>query len=611
MPHDPIRVVAMVVRADSGASLAGSVFVWSNFMEAPMRILLISSSYNSLTQRVHVELQWTGNEVSICLAIDDDEMIQAVNGFQPDLIICPMLTKRVPDVIWKRITTLIVHPGITGDRGPSSIDWAILDGEPEWGVTVLQADDEMDAGPIWATRNFPLRPTTKRSVYREEVSALAVEAVIEAVGKFRDRIPPVPLDYDRPDVRGRWRDPMKQSHRRIDWQTDSAEDVLRKIRASDGQPGVQDEILGMPVYLFGAHPEDVLRGAPGQVIAQRHGAICRATHDGAVWISHLRRAGVPAADSFKLPATVVLGHLADAIPLDPGPALPGRGDQTFKEIWYEEADGVGYLFFEYYNGAMSTEQCHRLRRAFIAARERPTRAIVLAGGRLFWSNGIHLNVIEASENPGEESWRNLQAMNDLVLEIAQTQSHWVVSSVHGSAGAGGVILALAADEVIIRDGVVLNPHYRSMGGLYGSEYWTYLLPRRVGHDVAMALTENCLPVLDREALRIGLVDRLLTHSPEDTFHTQVHRLVSGFVASPAFAPAMARKRRQRRQDELRKPMSAYRDEEMARSGESFFKPDSEYHTARARFVRKLPSEHTPERLVFPTATLPQPKSHAA
>lgn len=55
----------------------------------------------------------------------------------------------------------------------------------------------------------------------------------------------------------------------------------------------------------------------------------------------------------------------------------------------------------------------------------------------------------------------------------------VVAAVAGNAGAGGVMLALGADRVLLRDGVMLNPHYRTMG-LYGSEYWTYVLPRRVG-----------------------------------------------------------------------------------------------------------------------------------
>ena len=54
-----------------------------------------------------------------------------------------------------------------------------------------------------------------------------------------------------------------------------------------------------------------------------------------------------------------------------------------------------------------------------------------------------------------------------------------MTSVGGNAGAGGVMLALGGDEVLMREGVVLNPHYRTMG-LFGSEYWTYVLPRRVG-----------------------------------------------------------------------------------------------------------------------------------
>ena len=112
------------------------------------------------------------------------------------------------------------------------------------------------------------------------------------------------------------------------------------------------------------------------------------------------------------------------------------------------------------------------------------KVIVLAGGSDFFSNGIHLNVIEAATDPAQESWRNLHAINDVVREIVETDSHVVVSALAGDAAAGGVPLALAADLVVAREDVVLNPYYRHMGGLYGSEYWTYLLPRRVGAEMA-------------------------------------------------------------------------------------------------------------------------------
>jgi hypothetical protein len=67
---------------------------------------------------------------------------------------------------------------------------------------------------------------------------------------------------------------------RIDWKTDPTERVLPKIRAGDGSPGVLDTIAGRPFHLFGAHPERALRGRPGEMLAQRSGAICRVTIDG-------------------------------------------------------------------------------------------------------------------------------------------------------------------------------------------------------------------------------------------------------------------------------------------------------------------------------------------
>jgi putative two-component system protein, hydrogenase maturation factor HypX/HoxX len=96
-----------------------------------------------------------------------------------------------------------VHPGIRRDRGPSSLDWAILRGERRWGVTVLQAAAEFDAGDIWAYREFPMRLASKSALYRHEVADAAVEAIREALARFTggDYVPE-PLDR-HPDLRGR------------------------------------------------------------------------------------------------------------------------------------------------------------------------------------------------------------------------------------------------------------------------------------------------------------------------------------------------------------------------------------------------------------------------
>ena len=223
---------------------------------------------------------------------------------------------------------------------------------------------------------------------------------------------------------------------------------------------------------------------------------------------------------------------------------------------------------------MSTEQCCRLREAYAYARSRrETRVIVLMGGSDYFSNGIHLNVVEAAEDPAAESWSNLNAIDDLVRDIVETGSHLVISALGGDAGAGGVPLALAADYVVAREDVVLNPYYQHMGGLYGSEYWTYLLPRRVGPATTARLTGPPFrPVGTPEAVRTGLLDDAFG-ADLDEFQACTARLAERVAHDGLHQARLQDKRRRRALDERIKPLQAYRDEELARCHECFFGPD--------------------------------------
>ena len=206
---------------------------------------------------------------------------------------------------------------------------------------------------------------------------------------------------------------------------------------------------------------------------------------------------------------------------------------------------------------MSTGDCLRLRDAFLEAARRTTRVIVLTGGTDFWSNGIHLNCIEAAESPADESWANINAMDDLCKAVLECGTQLTVAAMCGNAGAGGVFLALAADRVLARSGIVLNPHYRGMGNLYGSEYWTYLLPGRVGEQRAQAME---------------------------------------LAAREDFDRLLALKLEARERDERRKPLETYREEELERMRLDFYGFDPSYHVARYHFVHRVPHAWTPLHL---------------
>ena len=65
-----------------------------------MRIMLLCSAFNGLTQRVWIELRAAGHEVIVQQAGDDDALRAAMAASRPDLVICPFLRERVPAEVW-------------------------------------------------------------------------------------------------------------------------------------------------------------------------------------------------------------------------------------------------------------------------------------------------------------------------------------------------------------------------------------------------------------------------------------------------------------------------------------------------------------------------------
>ncbi|MCI4666402.1 MAG: hydrogenase maturation protein, partial [Neomegalonema sp.] len=153
-------------------------------------------------------------------------------------------------------------------------------------------------------------------------------------------------------------------------------------------------------------------------------------------------------------------------------------------------------------------------------------------------------------------------------------------------------LARAADEVWLRRGVVLNPHYKDMGNLYGSEFWTYLLPRFAGKSKAPQIATARLPMGAQEAVALGLADAIID-TPREAFAAAVQRQAEAAAGCADYAERLAEKRERRARDEAIKPLSSYRDEELARMRRNFYGFDPSYHVARHNFVHRTPKSRTP------------------
>ena len=647
-----------------------------------MKILFLCTAHNSLSQRLYLALS-RSHKVTIEYALSDETMLEAVALSKPDLVFCPFLTTFVPKLIYENVLCLIIHPGPPGDAGPSSLDWLLFgddgsvkdpaelleqmdrgkhfEGRSHWGVTVLQADENFDAGPVWAFQQFPIddidEPSlTKSSLYRGNVTRAAVIATLAAVQRIETASSSNPQrranngpcsarlvanpEYARLSVSDNSpfqggpthaRPLFKASYASFDVTRHSAQLISRRIRCADSQPGVYSNVFGPNLYLYGGAIDDTLgevepmclENSKTRILAVRDGAVCIETADDkGVWITHVRRPKTKNDKALwpKVPAVLGLMQLGvlsvasvNSLKL-PCPADFSLLDgETLQEVWVdfevdENANTTAYLYFEYYNGAMSTDQCSKLIEAmdFIlkkAASDRSIRALVLMGGSYF-SNGIALNVIEAASDPAQESWLNINRIDDVVhylLHDFPSRNITTIAALRGNAAAGGVALATACDFVIAGSDIVLNPAYRGIG-LYGSEYHTLSYYSRCGEAKAKKLLSAMQPLSPLQARQIGLVDFVFPGSGDVLDdHIQTH-------VSMMLKDGVPRKGLWKRNADLSpSALALARANELAEMSKYFWSPRSiRYHSRRSDFVRKAKPSCTPLRFALHRRIMAQP-----
>ncbi|PHO13017.1 hydrogenase [Malaciobacter marinus] len=546
-----------------------------------MRVLLIVSSFNSLSQKVYVRLKEKNYIVSVDYALSDELMIKEVQRFKPDIILCPFLNKFIPSQIFEKTPTFIVHPGIIGDRGSNSLDLAILEDKKTWGIVILKANENFDGGDIYSYKNFTMPINkSKASIYRNEATNCAIKAIDELFINLKNKeFSPIK------QILNPLHKKITQNDRKINWQKDSSDTIIKKINASDSSPGVKDNLLGKECYLYCAFKEESLKAKPKEIIAKRDGAICIGTIDKPIWITHIKE-----KDYFKLPATYVLKDKLKGVKENRIPLVLDTHIDTFYELRVQKDDEIAYLYFNFHNGAMSTSQCIRLKYA-IDYLKQECKVLVLMGAEDFFSNGIHLNILEDSKKQGEDGWSNINAINDVVKSIIFSPEIITVTSFEKNAGAGGVFLGLASDFIVINDEVVLNPHYKTLA-LTGSEYHTYSLPKRVGEEKAQEIIDKCLPIGSKEAKKINMVDIVFE---DKSYKEDLKNFTKSLTKDLDWFYDFCEKKEEYL-DENSEYINSCKEKELKLMYKQFWDKDSNFHILRQKFVYKKKVLETPKRL---------------
>ena len=219
-------------------------------------------------------------------------VLAQLTSWQPDLIVIAAYGKILPPPILDLPPhgCINVHASLLPKyRGAAPIQWAIADGEPETGITVMQVSQQMDAGAILLQKATPITHSETGGSLHDKLAVLGAEALREALALFRqDKLVARPQDETQVSYAAL----IKKEDGRIDWSQD-ASSIERRIRAFHPWPSAFTTVQGKLLKIYSARLEQspISPAAPGSVLASAPNQLLIATGSGALALEEVQLAG--------------------------------------------------------------------------------------------------------------------------------------------------------------------------------------------------------------------------------------------------------------------------------------------------------------------------------
>jgi methionyl-tRNA formyltransferase len=168
-------------------------------------------------------------------------------------------------------------------RGAAPIQRALLAGDAETGVCIMQMEAGLDTGPVLLRGAFPIAASDTTATLHDRLAALGASLVVEALGKL-----PLPAE-PQPAEGVTYAHKIEKAEALIDWSKSAAE-LDRHIRAFNPFPGAQALFGGQTVKIWQARPVDG-QGEKGTILAIDLSILVVACGEGSLAISELQKAG--------------------------------------------------------------------------------------------------------------------------------------------------------------------------------------------------------------------------------------------------------------------------------------------------------------------------------
>ncbi|HSS46987.1 MAG TPA: methionyl-tRNA formyltransferase, partial [Burkholderiales bacterium] len=232
------------------------------------------------------------------------EMLKELQRAVADVIVVAayglILPKTMLDL--PRLGCINIHASLLPRwRGAAPIQRALLAGDAETGVSIMQMDEGLDTGPVLMQERIPIAADDNAQSLHDKLARLGGESIVRALRALeRGQLRPQP----QPATGASYAAKVQKTEAQINWQG-AASQIERAVRAFNPQPGAYTMLNGETLKIWKTRLDYQAHGKPGEVISADDRGIVVACGSGGLRIEELQKAG-----GKRLPAQAFLSGFA-------------------------------------------------------------------------------------------------------------------------------------------------------------------------------------------------------------------------------------------------------------------------------------------------------------
>ena len=222
----------------------------------------------------------------------DPTVWDQIRSLEADMCVMAYVTLMVPEEALNapRLGSIQYHPSLLPmHKGPSSINWPIINGENKTGLSIFWPDNGLDTGPILLQKDVVIDPDdTLGSLYFNHLFPMGVDAILEAVDLVRDG---TALRLNQDPAKGSYEGWCQRADVEIDW-AQSMDVVYNLIRGANPQPGAWTTLNGHTVTILDSKKAiGFANSGPGSVVEVDADGISIGCVEGAVRVEKFKPEG--------------------------------------------------------------------------------------------------------------------------------------------------------------------------------------------------------------------------------------------------------------------------------------------------------------------------------